>query len=320
MFVLIISGSKERKKMNVKKLKLHSNYLHPNSSMGSRKEGRINKPHLGRLFNTVYLSSHDMCAINNKDFKKTIVTKKSNGLSFKARYDMLYKVARAIVDENMPERAWYLARKTRFDKIAQKIQKNNPFLHKILTNEKFLKGMKFMNDNALLSDAGIALFYTCCLRPMSIAVLPTKDDKEKKKNIYQIGHSISTGVIGFISAFVIQTPIKDAISKITQAVSSKNAQKYISKASEHLLKKENIEKTRTILERSHQPISLPLRALLTIYLVPKVLKLFGLTKPAKSQNNDDKTSLPYNAFQYFAAFKGNKNLSNKFNGGLRNAN
>lgn len=311
---------RKKKKMNVKKLKLHSNYLHPNSSLGSGREGRINKPHSERLFNTVYSTSHDMCVGNNKDFTKTIVTKKSNGLSFKARYDMLYNVARAIVDESMPERAWYLARKTRFDKIAAKFQKNNPFLHKVLTNEKFLKAMKFMNDNALLSDAGIALFYTCCLRPMSIAVLPTKDNKEKKKNVYQIGHSISTGVIGFISAFVLQTPIKDAISKINQAVSSKNSEKYISKAGEYLFKKENIEKTRTILERSHQPISLPLRAMLTIYLVPKVLNLVGLTKNAKNQNSNEKTTLPYNAFQYFAAFKGSKDFNNKISGGLKNAN
>ena len=249
------------------------------------------------------------------------MTNKSNGLSFKARgrYDMLYKVARAIVDENMPNRAWYLARKARFDKVALEAKKSHPFIYKVVTNKKFLKTMKFINDNALLSDAGIALFYTCFMRPASIAALPVKDDKEKQKNIYQIGHSISTGIIGFVTAFAIQTPIKDAINKITQAVSSKNAEKYIDKSSKYLFKKENIEKVRTIFERSHQPISLPLKAALTIYLVPKVLKLFGLTKPTKN-NTEDKNKLPYDAFQYFAAFKGNHKSKKTVEGGLKNAN
>ena len=318
--------------MDIKNLKLHSNYLHPNVNFGLKKEGRINKLHPNSSFDMVCSSSHDMCVVSN-NIEKAIVTKKSNGLSFKGRYDMLYKVARAIVDESMPavkkigangkeiviDRAWYLARQARFEKVAEKFSKSNPYIYSLVTNKKFLKAMKFMNDNALLSDAGIALFYTCALRPASIAALPTKDDREKKKNIYQIGHSISTGIIGFITAFAIQTPIKDAINKITSAVASKNAEKYINKASKYLFKKENIEKTRTILERSHQPISLPLKAALTIYLVPKILKVVGLTKPQKPAN-DEKNTLPYDAFQYFAAFKGNNKSINKVNGGLKNAN
>ena len=320
--------------MDVKNLKLHSNYLQPSVNFGSKKEGRTNKLHPNSSFDMVCSDSKDMCIVSDKSFKKTIVTNKSNGLSFKGRYDMLYKIARAVVDENMPavvkigkngekivqDRAWYLARRARFDKVAETFKKNNPFLYKAVTNQKFLKAMKFMNDNALLSDAGIALFYTCCMRPLSIAALPTKDDKEKKKNIYQIGHSISTGIIGFVTAFAIQTPIKDAINKITQAVTSKQAEKYINIASKDLFSKESIEKTRTILERSHQPISLPLKAALTIYLVPRILKVFGLTKNQKTEGKDNNNSFSYDAFQYFAAFKGNKNAKNNFKGGLNNAN
>ena len=303
--------------MDVKNLKLHSNYLQPSVNFGSGKEGRINKLHPNSSFDMVCSNSDDMCIVSDKSFKKTIVTKKSNGLSFKGRYNKLYKVARAIVDENMKNRAYYLAQIPRFEKVAEAFKKNNPFWYGVVTNKTFLKAMKFMNDNALLSDAGIALFYTCCMRPLSIAALPTKDAKEKKKNIYQIGHSISTGIIGFVTAFAIQTPIKEAINKITHAVTSAQAEKYIKGAFGNLFAKENIEKTRTILERSHQPISLPLKAALTIYLVPKILKVFGLTKPQKEAN--DKNSMPYDAFQYFAAFK-SKNGKNNLKGGLNNAN
>ena len=306
--------------MDVRNLKLHSNYLHPNSNFGSKSEGRINKLHPNSSFDMVCSNSDDMCIVSDKSFKKTIVTKKSNGLSFKGRYDRLYKVARSIVDENMKNRAYYLAQVPKFEKVIEKKKKNNPFWYGVVTNKTFLKAMKFMNNNALLSDAGIALFYTCCMRPLSIAALPTKDDKEKKKNIYQIGHSISTGIIGFVTAFAIQTPIKDAINKITQAVTSKQAEKYINIASKDLFSKESIEKTRTILERSHQPISLPLKAALTIYLVPRILKVFGLTKNQKTEGKDNNNSFSYDAFQYFAAFKGNKNAKNNFKGGLNNAN
>ena len=318
--------------MDVKNLKLHSNYLQPSVNFGSGKEGRINKLHPNSSFDMVCSNSDDMCIVSNKDFKKAIVTKKSNGLSFKGRYDKLYKVAKAIVDENMPatvkigkdgkkfvlDRAYYLAKIPKFEKVAETFKKNNPFWYGVVTNKTFLKAMKFMNDNALLSDAGIALFYTCCMRPASIAALPTKDSREKKKNIYQIGHSISTGIIGFVTAFAIQTPIKDAINKISQAVTSKNAEKYIDKACKYLFKKENIEKTRTILERSHQPISLPLKAALTIYLVPRILKLFGLTKPQRAEG-ESKHLIPYDAFQYFAAFK-SKSGKHNIKGGLTNAN
>ena len=308
--------------MDVRKLKLHSNYLHPNCSVGMKNEGRINKLHPNSSFNSVSMNIPDMCIVDNKNFKKTIETDMSNGLSFKGRYDKLYKFARAIVDEDMPNRAWYLARKSRFDKMAKTVQKNNPFLYKVVTNEKFLRSMKFINDNALLSDAGIALFYTCLMRPLSLAALPTKDNNEKKKNIYQMGHSISTGIIGFLTAFAIQTPIKDAITKISNAVNEKQAGKYIKTASEELFKRKNIEKTRTILERSHQPISLPLKAALTIFLVPRILKLFGLTKQTAPQN-EQKGKLPYDAFQYFASFRGKEPSAFKnfktMSGGVINA-
>ena len=305
--------------MVVENLKLHSNYLHPNSSFGNARIEKGNKlsPNDSLIVSNMF--SHDMCFVkNNKVLDKTIATNKSNGFSFKGRYNMLYKVARAVVDENMPNRAWFLVRKARFERVAKAAQKEHPFLYKAVTNEKFLKAMKFMNDNALLSDAAIALFYTCVMRPVSIAALPTKDANEKKKNTYQIGHSISTGIIGFLTAFAIQTPIKDAINKITDAVSTKNAEKYINKSSKYLFKKENIEKVRTLMERSHQPISLPLKAALTIFLVPRILKVFGLSKVQKPKG-DEKNVLPYDSFRYFAAFKGAKNSAfQSFAGGLKN--
>lgn len=317
IYVRFLNKQKQKKEtMVVEKLKLHSNYLHPNSMRGLKLEGRINKLQPDSSFGIVTVDNHDMCVVNNREFKdinKTIETRKSNGLVFRG-YDDIYRTGRAIVDKGLKNRNKYLAKIPKYKRLAEKMQKNHPLISKIVNNKFFQKAMKFMNDNALLSDATIALFYTCVMRPLSISALPTKDEKEKQKNVYQIGHSISTGIIGFITAFAIQTPIKTAIDKVIT-----NASKYIDKANHNLVSKEKVEKLRSILERSHQPISLPLKAALTIYLVPKILKLFGLTK--NSKQNDDKTgALPYDAFKYFASFKGSKSTAfQSFSGGLKDA-
>lgn len=298
--------------------KLHSNYLQSKYNSGLKSEGRINKLYPIGCFVKSSENMTDMCVVNN--CKKTILTSSSNGLlSFKGGFspksiDKIYGYGKGIVNPRASRHASAKA----VNRLAERAIKKHPILAKVFSNKVFQKALKLMNDNQLLSDAGIALVYTCLLRPASIAALPTKDKNEKEKNTYQIGHSISTGIIGFVTAFLIQTPIKHAIDKVSTAVASKNGEKYIQKSTELLFKKENIEKIRMLMERSHQPITLPLKACLTIYLVPKILKAFGLSKKPKTQNNVQ-APLPYDAFKYFAAFKRNDSPFKNFAGGLNNA-
>lgn len=305
--------------------KLHSNYLQPNTC-GMESGRRINKPYPIENSGIVTLNNDNMCFVNN-NFKKTILTNKSDGLlSFKGHLSLksvskIYDYMRWKVNPNLfiKNSEKFERTKKAIERLCARAEKKHPVLVKIISNETFQKAMKFMNDNQLLSDAGIALLYTCMLRPLSIAALPAKDKNEKEKNHYQIGHSISTGIIGFITAFVLQTPIKHAIEKVTTAVSSKNAQKYIDDSSKYLFSKENIEKTRMLMERAHQPISLPLKAALTIFLVPKILKVFGLSKKPKCDNNKD-GAIPYDAFKYFASFKRKSSSFQNFSGGLMDGN
>ena len=308
--------------------KLHSNYLQSKYNSGMKSGRRINKLHPIENFGAVSADMTDMCVMNNKKFEKTILTSTSNGLlSFKGRglsektVSKIYDGMKNVLNPKLSKRAAKELQRTEkaIQRLALEAEKKHPLLTKIFKNEKFQKAMKFMNDNQLLSDAAIALMYTCFMRPLSISALPTKDKNEKEKNIYQIGHSISTGIIGFITTFALQTPIKHAIDKVTSAVTSKNAQKYISKNSEYLFKKANIEKIKLLMERSHQPVTIPLRAALTIYLVPKVLKLFGLTKNVKNKNAEAQGALPYDAFKYFASFKRKNSSFQNFSGGLSNA-
>ncbi len=297
--------------------KLHSNYLQSRYNSGLKSGRRINKLHPIENFGAVSVSMTDMCAKNNNKFEKTILTSSSNGLlSFKGGGLSAKSVNKVYKAMKNPKRAKETVKA--LERLANRAKKEHPWLTKLFSNSKFQRAMKFMNDNQLLSDATIALMYTCFMRPVSIAALPVKDKNEKEKNVYQIGHSISTGIIGFVTTFALQTPIKHAIDKVTTAVTSKNAQKYISKSSEYLFGKANIEKIRMLMERCHQPITLPLKATLTIFLVPKVLKLFGLTKKPKGQNDNQET-LPYDAFKYYASFKRKSSSFQNFSGGLKNA-
>ena len=316
--------------------KLHSNYLQ-SREFALESERRINKLYPSEKSKAVSANVNDMCAVNNRSMNKTILTNKSDGLlSFKGKpfkplkkesVDKIYNIMKKIIGhediKNVSEKEVKMLKA-----YAERLCKEHPVLERIFGNKTFQKAMTLMNQNQLLADAGIALIYTCCLRPLSIAALPTKDKNEKEKNIYQIGHSISTGLIGFATAFVLQTPIKHSIDKVTTAVTNNNAKKYISKDAEVLFRKENIEKIRMVMERSHQPITLPLKAALTIFLVPRVLKLFGLSKKPKTKPQQDiqekpqevKTQAAYDPFQYFAAFKRNKTSFQDFKGGVENEN
>ena len=305
--------------------KLHSNYLQSRYNAGLESGRRINKLSLIGNFGIVSKSMTDMCVVSNNNFKKTILTNSSNGLlSFKGglkpeSVNKIYKYMKCLVNPKTAKKDVAKAEKI-LDRIIRKSSKKHPVLTKVFSNQTLQKALRTVNDNQLLSDAGIALLYTCFMRPLSIAALPTKDKNEKEKNYYQIGHSISTGIIGFVTAFVLQTPIKHAIDKVTTAVASKNAQKYISQEAEKLFKKENIEKIREVMTRSHQPITLPLKAALTIYLVPKILKLFGLSKKTKIKNSNTQEMIPYDAFKYLASFKRKDSSFQNFKGGVNNAN
>ena len=67
--------------------------------------------------------------------------------------------------------------------------------------------------------------------------------------------------------------------------------------------------------RLHQPIFLPLRAALTIMIVPPILKMFGLTKTGKvAVTPQDKAKIDYSFMSFKGtndkkAFKGFTNLN-----------
>ena len=169
---------------------------------------------------------------------------------------------------------------------------------KLARNKMFNKFLDILADNSLMADALIALGLTTIARPASIYVIPTKDPVEKRKNNYQVAHSIATGVLGLVTTFVASEPIKRAVKKVMD-----NPAKYMKNDASYI--KEHGRVFKETAGRLHQPIFLPLRAAATIAIVPPILRAMGLSKTGKELPPADKAKIDYS----FMSFKGNDSKS-----------
>ena len=174
------------------------------------------------------------------------------------------------------------------------------FGEKLAVNRWFNKFLDILADNSLIADALIALGLTTIARPASIYISPTKDPHEKKKNNYQVAHSISTGVLGLATTIAVAEPVKRGVKKVMN-----NPSKYMKNDATYI--KENARVFKETAGRLHQPIFLPLRAALTIAIVPPILKMLGLSKTVKDVKPTDKAKVDYS----FMSFKGSESKSFK---------
>ena len=92
----------------------------------------------------------------------------------------------------------------------QKTLYNNETLHKLLN---------LANANQGVFNAGFALILAGLLRPITILAMPAKN---KDDNAYAAGHSISSGVIGFLASMLINNPLANALANVKN-----NPDKYI---------------------------------------------------------------------------------------------
>lgn len=168
------------------------------------------------------------------------------------------------------------------------------FAEKVAVNKYFNKFLDILVENSLIADALIALGLTAIVRPASIYAIPTKDPVEKKKNNYQVAHSISTGLLGLGTTLAIAEPIKRGVKKVLA-----NPKKYMKNDTSYVT--ENSRVFKETAGRLHQPIFLPLRAMLTIAIVRPILESLGLSKTGKPLKSTDKAKIDYS----FMNFKGN---------------
>ena len=168
------------------------------------------------------------------------------------------------------------------------------FGEKVAVNKYFNKFLDILADNSLIADALIALGLTTIARPASIYIIPAKDEKEKKKNNYQVGHSIATGILGLGTTISVAEPVKRGVKKLM-----KNPEKYMKNDTSYIKNNERVFKETA--GRLHQPIFLPVRAALTIMIVKPILESLGLSKNGeKIMSPKDKAKIDYS----FMSFKG----------------
>lgn len=92
----------------------------------------------------------------------------------------------------------------KFSKAADKEKLSD----KILKSGFFDKILDSMSHEVAI-QAAISLIVCSCLRPLTILAIPSK--KSKEDNMYAAAHSVSSGIVGMVGAFLIATPFSKGI-------------------------------------------------------------------------------------------------------------
>jgi len=169
-------------------------------------------------------------------------------------------------------------------KATEKVAHNVP---KIYTSKAVKKFLEMAADSQAVFDATYAIGLTCFLRPASIVVMPS-DKKNKDDNKYAAAHSIASGVIAYLISVVVSKPIADSLKKI-----AKNKDTFIKTPSTQYLKEEKaFTAAKNYVNLIPNALISPLRATITIALIPVILKyIFGLEKKKSENSKNIGTSL-----------------------------
>jgi len=179
---------------------------------------------------------------------------------------------------------------------------SSPKMEKFLKSEGFKNALEKINDYHLVAGPAFALILTGIFRPASIMMLPGDKNKDDKK--YASAHSIGSGVIGFLISSILFVPLGDAAKAF-----SANPKNFITKKNSYLLKNEEAFNTaKTIIGRLPDIIGSVPKGILTIALIPPILKyVFGWEKKKPEVKEE-----PYVYRSYsFLNFNGLKNDDKK---------
>lgn len=180
------------------------------------------------------------------------------------------------------------------------------FADKILKSNWLQWITKYSQEHNISTSALIALVLAGIMRPATIMALPGQKDKEDK--IYASGHAMASGIIGFVVSTAITSPFDESIKKVF-GENSKFAGKKLKAMNEKIAELTSAKEAKTITDEAKKElkaltkkrdamqtlvknipdwvIGVP-RAILTIALIPPILKyVFGLEKKKKA-NPDSK--------------------------------
>lgn len=89
---------------------------------------------------------------------------------------------------------------------------NSTFKDNIFGSRIYNGLLKFAEDHNVAGSALMSLFLAGALRPATIMALPGKKDKDDK--IYASGHSMASGVIGFVASTIITSPWDQGVNSL----------------------------------------------------------------------------------------------------------
>lgn len=165
-------------------------------------------------------------------------------------------------------------------------------LHKIL---------EFADKQQLVFSAAFALILTGLFRPAAIMSLPGKKNKDDKK--YAAAQSIASGVIGFVTSSLLFIPLSMGAKKFKN-----NAKDFIKDPNSYLYKEEivknkliqkNLNAAGTYIDRCPDVIFAIPKGLLTVALIPPILKhVFGWEKK-KVEEKTEQQPMPDPSLLHF---------------------
>lgn len=129
-------------------------------------------------------------------------------------------------------------------------------------------------NNQAVFGALFALVLTGLFRPITIMALPS-DKKNKDDKKYAAAHSVASGVIAYSLSLLISQPISNAMKKIEN-----NPDKFLkSEKLAYLKKTRALKAAQKYVNILHEAVLAPPRAIMTIALIPPILKyVFGWEK------------------------------------------
>lgn len=184
---------------------------------------------------------------------------------------------------------------------------------KIYTSKAVKKFLAMAADSQAVFDATFAIGLTCILRPAAILVTPG-DKKNKDDNKYAAAHSIASGLIAYGISVIISKPIADAMKKI-----AKEPDKFLKAPNVQYLKEgKAFTAAKNYVNLIPNALISPLRATITIALIPIILKyVFGLEKK-KHDNKDIGTPIDnYALINFESTDQVNKKSLQGFMGGTK---
>ena len=168
---------------------------------------------------------------------------------------------------------------------------------KIAQSTMLHKFLKLADSNQTVFDALFALFITCGLRPA--AIMAQSNEKNKEKNKKAASHSISSGIIGYVFALVLYSPIKkglDLIKKNPEKFAQKAEQYFTYNGTKKMAASKRFQTFTMMCNYVPQVITASIRSAITIAMIPYIdkyilNKVFGSTTPpaTKEELKDDPT-------------------------------